>query len=580
MPIDVQTLAVARKLADGGGGGGTRNYNELDDKPQVNGVTLSGNKSTEDLIPIGDGLEFDNDGKLKAIVTKAVNDLLNYYTKSNVYTKAEIDIIIENAKNAHFVVVAELPSSNIDKNAIYLVPKSTAQTNNYYDEYIYALKSENPEVYDWEKIGDTQIDLSGYVTTSALNTALADYTTTEDLTTLLAGKQNTLTFDSTPTAQSTNPVTSGGIKSYIDEQGAKTVSGNPITITDAEGMNADHVVATITPTQTGSGTPSPSNVRPFTGFSSVEVTVADAPTDPTETKTYTVQLGDTYYGGTLDVTSGKLVINHGFLDIGSLNFDGKEGSENCALFRTAFNSISNPLLGNINYVGTSKCSCFKYDSGTNVTGLTPETINVGYSSSPRVRVATEFYKSMSVAEFKTAMSGQKLCYELATHIEIQLTPTQIELLENNNTITTNVTSLDIKYQANTPIGDTASALDKRVTSLESTQRYSLTEVKTDKVWIDGKPIYQKTFTGTATSTTPSRHYHEIENLSSYNIDKVINSDGFIVEDNALKTLNVADTYSVSVGYDTNTKILSLLIINWPKDSSFDYTFTIRYTKTT
>lgn len=30
------------------------------------------------------------------------------------------------------------------------------------------------------------------------------------------GKQNALTFDSTPTANSTNPVTSGGVKSYVD----------------------------------------------------------------------------------------------------------------------------------------------------------------------------------------------------------------------------------------------------------------------------------------------------------------------------------------------------------------------------
>jgi len=48
----------------GGGEGGTTNYNQLSNKPQVNGVELSGNKTTEDLIPIGDGLDFDEDGKL------------------------------------------------------------------------------------------------------------------------------------------------------------------------------------------------------------------------------------------------------------------------------------------------------------------------------------------------------------------------------------------------------------------------------------------------------------------------------------------------------------------------------------
>ena len=36
--------------------------------------------------------------------------------------------------------------------------------------------------------------------------------------TKLAGKQDTLTFDATPTASSTNPVTSGGIKTYVDQK--------------------------------------------------------------------------------------------------------------------------------------------------------------------------------------------------------------------------------------------------------------------------------------------------------------------------------------------------------------------------
>ena len=38
------------KLSEGGsGGGGTSNYNDLTNKPSINGVTLSGNKTTSDL---------------------------------------------------------------------------------------------------------------------------------------------------------------------------------------------------------------------------------------------------------------------------------------------------------------------------------------------------------------------------------------------------------------------------------------------------------------------------------------------------------------------------------------------------
>jgi hypothetical protein len=40
----------------------------------------------------------------------------------------------------------------------------------------------------------------------------------DNLNTALDGKQDELTFDTTPTASSTNPVTSGGIKTYADQK--------------------------------------------------------------------------------------------------------------------------------------------------------------------------------------------------------------------------------------------------------------------------------------------------------------------------------------------------------------------------
>lgn len=48
--------SVAWLLSDGsgGGGGGTTNYNNLENLPQINGTTLKGNKSNEDLSLIGD----------------------------------------------------------------------------------------------------------------------------------------------------------------------------------------------------------------------------------------------------------------------------------------------------------------------------------------------------------------------------------------------------------------------------------------------------------------------------------------------------------------------------------------------
>ena len=52
MSISFETLALAKKYTDkhsGSGSGGTSDYNNLTNKPSINGVELSGNKTLSDL---------------------------------------------------------------------------------------------------------------------------------------------------------------------------------------------------------------------------------------------------------------------------------------------------------------------------------------------------------------------------------------------------------------------------------------------------------------------------------------------------------------------------------------------------
>ena len=46
-PIDLEFDGVI--YVQGGGGGGTKDYNELENKPQINGVTLQGNRDMASL---------------------------------------------------------------------------------------------------------------------------------------------------------------------------------------------------------------------------------------------------------------------------------------------------------------------------------------------------------------------------------------------------------------------------------------------------------------------------------------------------------------------------------------------------
>ena len=205
---------------------------------------------------------------VSAFITRLVDDLVNYYTKSETYTKNEIDNMVSAIPKFAIQVVNSLPTQNISPTTVYLLTSQTQENGNLYTEYLYVGNS-------WELLGSQTVDLSGYYTAAEvdallnglsvsghthddryyteseidgkvqeINSAIAGkatashthddryYTETEidnklseksnvghshvlsDVTGLesaLAGKQNSLTIDGSPTENSTNPVTSGGV---------------------------------------------------------------------------------------------------------------------------------------------------------------------------------------------------------------------------------------------------------------------------------------------------------------------------------------------------------------------------------
>lgn len=103
--------------------------------------------------------DLDNDS---GYITNAVNDLANYYLKSETYTQAEVNSLIGAITTIDIRVVQELPTEDISTTTIYLVPSTSAGTSNAYDEYIYVNQN-------WEMIGTTAVDLSDYYTKSEVN---------------------------------------------------------------------------------------------------------------------------------------------------------------------------------------------------------------------------------------------------------------------------------------------------------------------------------------------------------------------------------------------------------------------------
>lgn len=132
------------------------------EKTKLNGIEAGAQVNPTKLSELSNDVNF---------ITNSVNNLTNYYTKTNTYTKTEVNDLINGITSMNVAVVQTLPTSGISATTIYLVPKSTSQTNNAYDEYLYVNNK-------WEKIGDTTIDLSNYALKSEIPTVTNDLTDT------------------------------------------------------------------------------------------------------------------------------------------------------------------------------------------------------------------------------------------------------------------------------------------------------------------------------------------------------------------------------------------------------------------
>lgn len=110
---------------------------------------------------------FSND---QNFIDNTVSNLSNYYLKTETYTQAEVQALVAAVVTLDIQVVSQLPTTGISQTTIYLVPKATAQTQNVYDEYI----NTDGTSAGWEKIGDTEVNLSSYYTKTETDTLLGD----------------------------------------------------------------------------------------------------------------------------------------------------------------------------------------------------------------------------------------------------------------------------------------------------------------------------------------------------------------------------------------------------------------------
>lgn len=171
-----------------------------------------------------------------------------------------------------------------------------------------------------------------------------------------------------------------------------------------------------------------SAIMPVSGSYQIEVG-STATTYETFGQTYPISLGQTVYGGTLNVTTGVLTITWA-MDV----YDGTEGgwqlqsinSYGIANFQRAVSdskAVTNPAITNILPAQSTVIA------NTQTEGFYLNSVHV-------LSVRINSSRANTVALFKTwlASNNLQLCYELATPITVQLTPTEVTTLLGVNNI--------------------------------------------------------------------------------------------------------------------------------------------------
>ena len=156
--------------------------------------------------------------------------------------------------------------------------------------------------------------------------------------------------------------------------------------------------------------------------------------EPYTGNTYLIQLGDTYYGATLDVVRGKLVVDRGLFLLSDITLSYTNNSGKPYVY-----AIVSDYYGNGSYtVAVSDCICSMLPAikrtsiMDNGTGFQIESNHGFYIAD------NDIDKSLSAQDFidavQTKYGNAQFCCPLTTPIEIDLTPTQINSLLGSNSL--------------------------------------------------------------------------------------------------------------------------------------------------
>lgn len=540
-----------------------------------------------------------DDSALQTAVSGIRTDLANYYLKTETFSKSEIQDMIATINALKIIAVTALPTADIDESAIYIV-KDSEEVGNLYSEYIRVDGK-------WERFGTARINMDGYVTTQALNTALASYVTTSEMNTALSnkadkteipdisGKANTSDLAAVATSGSYNDL-SGTPDAYELPTASDTTLGG-IKVDSTSGATVeDGVLKVAQQTASGSGA-IPAYIVGDTmtsGWLSLEEN-GEALT-PTDKQEYVI------------LTSGEWLRKHvmWFDDISVYRLTGKvmvtdelqreiarDSSKavvrNVTVTKQIVNLDSNTTLNAATITGLLEGDKLEVNFRYVVRGGYGKTIYVGAPSAWTDTITSGgswvSYENDNSANFatysKTIIATAQMASE-GFYIRLVSTPT------SGNQKAAMVYDGAVKVTSNPPYKDyeTDNVIDITEEEIEQIWNETAgepapknnvfsTEERLWGYWIDGKPIYRKTVElGSMPNATGKSIAHGITN-----IDRVVKIEGAIMDSN--KNGGVLPFVSIQAsGVEVGFNSTDVIIADSQNYSAFNGHVTIYYTKTT
>lgn len=168
----------------------------------------------------------------------------------------------------------------------------------------------------------------------------------------------------------------------------------------------------------------------------------DATWESYTSQIYTATLGQTVYGGTLDLVSGVLTVDKGIVDLGTLTWTMPSQQPTDG---HAFRTTNITRLYGSDAVGICEQYGFFGNAATATIASNMQDGQFAFQiTNNNVWVRDDRYTT--AAEFTTAVNGVHLVYPLATPQTAQLTPQEVELLAGTNNLFTDCENIKIKYK--------------------------------------------------------------------------------------------------------------------------------------